>query len=296
MDQDKTIPGFVAPDSNKALAMRAPARTHENEHSPSSQVDGHHTLASLVADSVAEDTAKGTVDGTKQLSPTDGPDATSIIPSPPRFVPRPVPAAHTTVGGNRHASTKYRGNRLAPSNISAAIPEEQSCALFIRNLPPWLTYAQLFAAFRGVGRFASVHINQANQEHATSAARDRASAAELMRRIENGEMVLDGYLANAVWGRVRVPAKPHVGGSRAIRVTGHPFVVNTEHLLSYFNAHFHCNLEGMRLVNRGYATATVEVEFASFTNQAENAFRLIRKDGVFNGDRVSVNYIHDPCE
>ncbi|KAK7966446.1 uncharacterized protein PG986_000723 [Apiospora aurea] len=171
MDQDKTIPGFVAPGSNKALAVRAPARTHENEHSPGSQEDGHHTLASLVADSVAEDTAKGTVDGTKQLSPTDGPDATSVIPSPPRFVPRPAPAAHTTVGAPRHASTKYRGNRLAPSNLSAAIPEDQNCALFIRNLPPWLTYAQLFAAFRGVGRFASVHINQANQEHATSAAK-----------------------------------------------------------------------------------------------------------------------------
>ncbi|KAK8017319.1 hypothetical protein PG993_013645 [Apiospora rasikravindrae] len=296
MDQENTIPSFAAPGSNKALAVRVTAGPSENEHSPSSQDDGDYTLASLVADSVAEDTVKGTVDGIKQLSTGDGPDATSIIPSPPRFVPRPVPAAHTRVEALRHASARYGGNRQAPSNLSADIPEEQNCSMFIRNLPPWLTYAQLFAAFRGVGRFASVHINHPTEEHATSAAKNRASAAELMRRIENREVVIDGYKANAAWDRIRVPAKPHVGGSRAIRVTGHPFVVNTEHLLSYFNAHFFFELEGMTLVHRGYATATVEIQFASFTNQAENAFRLIRKDGEFSGDKVSVNYIRDPCE
>ncbi|KAK6833322.1 hypothetical protein PG987_008016 [Apiospora arundinis] len=207
-----------------------------------------------------------------------------IIPPPPAHVRRPAVAAYQRTLAIQIASKNYGGNRLAPSNLSANIPDNENCSLFIRNLPSWLTYAQLFAAFTGVGRFASAHINQPNDTHATSAA-----------KVALGSIVIDGYTAIGAWNRVKVAAQPHAGGSRVIRITGDPFVVNTEHLLSYFSAHFHFNLEGMRLIHRGYATASVEIRFACFTNQAENAYRLVSGEEGFQ-DKVTVDYVRDPCE
>ncbi|KAK8004073.1 hypothetical protein PG989_003792 [Apiospora arundinis] len=286
MDKDNTIPSFVAPGGNRALAVRAPSRTADNESdcpsSPSAQQDSHPTLDSLVADSTPVANVKGTVDGVKELDDTDGPDDAFIIPPPPAFARRPAVSAEHSTRAFQQVSTNYGGNRLSYSNLSANIPDEENCSLFIHNLPPLLTYAQLYAAFTGAGRFASAHIIHPNEDHATSAA-------------TRGNLVIDGHKAKALWNRVKVATRPHPGGSRVIWVTGHPFVVNTEHLLSYFSAHFHFNLDGVRLIHRGYATATVEVKFASFINQADNAYRLLNGEKGFQ-DRVTVSYARDPCE
>ncbi|KAK8040937.1 hypothetical protein PG994_013944 [Apiospora phragmitis] len=150
--------------------MLALCDTEPHLSSPGSQQDSHPTLAALVADSTPIDVVKGTVDGVKQLDTTDGPeDPSIIIPRPPAFVHRGGVAAHQRVQAIRNASTNYGGNRLAPSNLSANIPEEQNCSMFVSKPASVAELCQLFAAFRGVGRFASAHINPPSGSHATAA-------------------------------------------------------------------------------------------------------------------------------
>ncbi|KAK8032142.1 hypothetical protein PG990_001876 [Apiospora arundinis] len=140
MDEENPIPSFVAPGANKALAVCAPPGALETDThgspSPGGQDNSHLTLASLVANSTAIEDVGGTVNGVNQLDDTDGPDNMFVIPPPPAHVRRPAVAAQQRAQANQIASKNYGGNRLAPSNLSADIPDNENCSLFIRNLPP----------------------------------------------------------------------------------------------------------------------------------------------------------------
>ncbi|KAK8004072.1 hypothetical protein PG989_003791 [Apiospora arundinis] len=321
MDNSTGTPFHSQRNRNSALAVGGPSSRGRTmaEHlgrlhgQTPSQEDTHPTLASLVKDSDPLVPVDTTIDHADQNDTSSGPGTSSVIAAPvcPRHRPR------ASRGQIAHAlqavPANYAGNLMASDNLSARIPYHQNCSLFVRNLPPELTYEQFFAALRGVGRM------------------DRAAAQRLKEKIDKEELVIDGFTANALWNKIRVAAQPEPsategGGSRVVRVTGSPNIVNTEYLLSYFAAHFHFDLDGApKVVHRDYDSASIEFAFAAFVNQAENAYRLLRQDrhgnrvfghgsgrgrGWDHGPglggrggiagrsnyRLSVAYVQDPCE
>ncbi|KAK8017317.1 hypothetical protein PG993_013643 [Apiospora rasikravindrae] len=94
---------------------------------------------------------------------------------------------------------------------------------------------------------------------------------------------MNGHVPNALWNKIRVAAQPPGPdggyGSRVVRVTGNPSIVNEGYMLNYFSAHFHFDLEcAPQVVHRGASTVSMEFAFAAYINQAENAYHLITQD------------------
>ncbi|KAK8110724.1 uncharacterized protein PG998_007181 [Apiospora kogelbergensis] len=281
MNHQASIPFHAQHGANSALAVGGPTRRRaisrvlDRSHptSPSQEVS-HPMLASLVKDSIPLSPIESTVDGARHFNLSEGPSNDTVIDPPTgrRFRPR---ASNTQLqDALRRVPSNYAGNILSGENLSACIPSYENCSLFVRDLPPDLNYEKLFAALRGIGRIASAYINRPTEVHPSCAA----------KLVLKGEMRIGHHVPNVLWNKVRVAAQPRSpnpngGGSRAIRVTGPPSVVNEEYILSLFAAHFYFELDGApKLVHRDYNTATIEFIFASYVNQAENAFQLFNKD------------------
>ncbi|KAK7911220.1 hypothetical protein PG985_013701 [Apiospora marii] len=296
---NNNIPFFVQRGGNSAQAVGGPSRgrTMAAEHlrdphlSSPSQEETHPTLRSLVEDSEPLTAVEPTADGARQFATTPGPNNSTVLAPPAARRWRAQASGNQIARALQQVPLSYGGNITSADNLSASIPASQNCSLFIRNLPPTLAYEQVFAAMRGIGRIVSVYINRPTGFHPNCAAK---------------------------------PPGPD-GGSRVVRVTGSPNVVNEEFLLSYFAAHFFFELDGApKVVHRGYASASVEFAFAAFVNQAENAYELLTQNrrqgqgfgrgsgrgfrggrgrgrgrgGMFaqSGSSLSVAYVRDPCE
>ncbi|KAK8066644.1 hypothetical protein PG997_013391 [Apiospora hydei] len=149
-----------------------------------------------------------------------------------------------------------------------------------------------------------------------------------MVKFNRRQIEIDGHVPNALWNKIRVAAQPPGPdggyGSRVVRVTGNPSIVNEGYMLNYFSAHFHFELEtAPKVVHRGASTVSMEFAFAAYIIQAENAYRLLMQDrshsrgagrgrgrghgygrgrgghdGLFGGigRDLTVAYVRDPCE
>ncbi|KAK8040938.1 hypothetical protein PG994_013945 [Apiospora phragmitis] len=204
-----------------------------------------------------------TADGARHFDTTSGPSNASVVKPPPAPRNRLQASGTQIARALRHVSGNYEGSLLS-ENLSAPIPARDNCSLFVGNLPSDLTHEQLFAALKGIGRIASI-----------------ATAERLKAKLDNRQIVINGLKPNALWNKVRVAAQqpgPDGGyGSRVIRVTGDPFVVNEEYMLAYFSSHFFFELGAApEVVHRGKSVVSLEVPFTAYINQAENAYRLLR--------------------
>ncbi|KAK7966447.1 uncharacterized protein PG986_000724 [Apiospora aurea] len=317
MNRNNTVPFITQRNGNSAQAVGGPSRgptmaehlRRLHNESPS-QEETHPTLTSLVRDSEPLTPVSATADGARQLDTTRGPNNSTLLAPPAAPRSRPQASRTQIARALQHVPVSYQGNLMAADNLSANIHPRQNCSLFVRNLPPDLSYEQFFTALRGIGRIVS----------------DRATAERLKAKIDRKQLVISGFTANALCNKIKVAAQPPGpdGGSRVVRVTGRPDLMNEDHLLSYFAAHFFFELDGVpKVVHRGYNSASMEFAFAAFVNQAENAYRLLTQDlghgrgfgrgrgrrygygrgrgshhGLFGGigRDLTVAYVRDPCE
>lgn len=111
-------------------------------------------------------------------------------------------AAYTTTAQMQPISINYQGNRLSQRNQSANIAPEQSTSVWITNLPPDCTYAQLLGVVRDTGKVYATVINPPQGNFMTSAAKIVFFDVEARRRFEananSGQFAVGKYVRNSL--------------------------------------------------------------------------------------------------
>ncbi|RKU48901.1 hypothetical protein DL546_008782 [Coniochaeta pulveracea] len=203
-------------------------------------------------------------------------------------------------------SPNYMGNIHIDKNKSANIPESENCSLWLTKLPPNLTYTDLLAVIRDVGRVYQTHINrpQPDKGHHTSAGKivffDRASAERFFERFADSGLVFPGYpgfTGRVAWNRVLAAAVDGPGTkelSRVLLISGPKEMVTAEYLTQYFRSKLDFNIDCIIDHGGDDYRATVEYRFGSFRCQAESAKMAVTREMARHN--VQVWFWTDPCD
>jgi hypothetical protein len=218
----------------------------------------------------------------------------------------PVPAhvlADPSERVKKGFSSKYKGNIYLDENMSANIPADQNCALFIIGLPPLVTHHQILSAIRGIGRVYQCYVNPPEPEKGNLAAAckliffDRASAARFYDRyhVVGFRVCHDPqYEGRVVWNRIQTGAQEHSAGkSRVLWITGPPHIVNGPNLTRYFSARIKYDVDEVIHHGGNLESAVVEYRFGSYRCQAQMAKMAMNTELTRFGVRVWFG--DDPC-
>ncbi|KAI0965472.1 hypothetical protein F4678DRAFT_333362 [Xylaria arbuscula] len=210
---------------------------------------------------------------------------------PPRLasIPPTVPLQGTSV--------QYQGNHQ-----SALIPPENNTSVWITNLPPTCTYANLLGQLRDIGKICATVINPPQQNHTTSAAKivffDVEGKNRLLASASEGSFIVDNLLPCVVPNRILTEARPVGPQSRVLIITGPRDVVNLHYLCQLFERFCAFDLEYVRTVQHVDGTATMDWAFGSYRCQAERVYgemmRLKCVSPMFAV--VEVRWGRDPCD
>ncbi|EEU36478.1 uncharacterized protein NECHADRAFT_81265 [Fusarium vanettenii 77-13-4] len=205
----------------------------------------------------------------------------------------------------RAFSTNYRGEHSVRNASVDDLPFEQNCALWLTNLPPDVTYQQLLAQIRNVGRIWCTVINAPDYErHNTAAAKvvffTPSPAQRLLQKSLTQGLEVNGYAVKVTHNRVKYGAQTLTGNaSRVLIVTGKTTFVNPESLTEFFKARFVFEVdEIIELINQGNrhkgGRSVVEYKFGSFRCQAQMGKMALEKDRPEGFEKV--DFGPDPCE
>lgn len=205
-------------------------------------------------------------------------------------------------------SPNYRGEATNPQNISANIPDDENCSLWLTNLPPHCSYRDLLAAVarHQPGRIYATSISPPDAEsdhtlpsHRTSAAKMAfyrpEEATRLLQLCSMGLLKVQGYRVRAVRNRVKVPANLGKDNtSRCLVIWGPRALVNEIQLTRLFNTFFTFDTDEVILRHEGENVRCLEWRFGSFRAQAESAEKMLTDPK--HKDFYSVKFARDPCE
>lgn len=197
----------------------------------------------------------------------------------------------------------YLGNRSLPLNMSADIPEDENCRLWITGLPPKCTISDVLGAIRGIGRVYSLHINppvyndKTGKYFPTSAASLTFFTANACNRFLllqcQHPFSVKGWRTRVVRHRIR--AKPflvyHL--SRVLIIKGSPEIVTPENLTRTFIERWGIRFDTDFIEYRpGEQSNEIIWGFGSFRGQSHTVHSNItdKLSGV-----VTVSYGQDPC-
>ncbi|KAJ4314159.1 hypothetical protein N0V84_009043 [Fusarium piperis] len=205
----------------------------------------------------------------------------------------------------RAFSTNYRGEHSARNASVDDLPLEQNCALWLTNLPPDVTYQQLLAQIRNVGRIWCTVINAPDYDrHNTAAAKvvffTPIPAQRLLQKSLTQGLEVNGYAVKVTHNRVKYGAQTLTGNaSRVLIVTGKTSFVNPESLTEFFKSRFVFEVdEIIELINQGNrhkgGRSVIEYKFGSFRCQAQMGKMALEKDRPEGFEKV--DFGPDPCE
>ncbi|KAI0852334.1 hypothetical protein F5Y00DRAFT_258741 [Daldinia vernicosa] len=197
----------------------------------------------------------------------------------------------------------YLGNSSLPHNMSADVPEDENCRLWITGLPPKCTISDVLGAIRGIGRVYSLHINPPvhNEKTGKLFPTSAASLTFFTANASNRFLLLQSQHPFSVkgWrtkvGRHRIRAKPfliyHL--SRVLVIKGSPKIVTPENLTRIFIERWGVRFDTDFIDYRpGEQSSEIIWGFGSFRGQAHSVYINItdQLSGV-----VTVSYGQDPC-
>ncbi|KAK4186988.1 hypothetical protein QBC35DRAFT_553068 [Podospora australis] len=204
-------------------------------------------------------------------------------------------------------SSNYKGSILDPKNQSANIQQNQSCSFFITKLWPGTTVQVLLQALSCLGpidRICATSVNPPDHARSfnTTAAKivtfTRPGAERLYNLINEGMLVIHGFVAKAVWNRVLVPPQELPENfSQVLIFSGHPFFVTEAFLTLLFQQNgieYDSQVIKTTLHTQFAGTtqdAKIEWQFGSYRAQASAAKSLVEKKGM----AMKVKFGEDPC-
>ena len=197
------------------------------------------------------------------------------------------------------------------------MPESESTALWITNLPPDCDHRALLTAVRRCGKIFACVVNPPTagaggaQQHMTAAAKlvffDRPGADSLLLQSHRGEFKVGGFVPRVRLNRIRSAAREPGPHSRVLHIEGPVAVVNIANLLRFFSDRFSFEIEDIVTLNVADASpprVRQEWRFGSFRCQAEAARQSIHREKERIDlpehekalwDQVNVHFGVDPC-
>ncbi|KAI0125380.1 hypothetical protein BJ170DRAFT_727306 [Xylariales sp. AK1849] len=192
-------------------------------------------------------------------------------------------------------SPNYRGNPCLKANQSAEIPEHESTALWVTNLPPECNDNMLLSSATGTGKVFATVINPPDFTlgHLTSAAKivffDTAGAQALLQKARMGQFVVNGYIPKVNMNRIRTPAHSAGPESRVIHIEGPKLIVNVQFLHHWFSQRFTYSIDAVFLLHEDVSPIgrrRLEWRFGSYRCQAASALSFIDKERKRNCDTL----------
>ncbi|KAJ4387820.1 hypothetical protein N0V93_008423 [Gnomoniopsis smithogilvyi] len=196
-------------------------------------------------------------------------------------------------------SLNYHGNHENSRNISAKIPENQNCAVWITNLPSHCTTRALLRALmhHRPGRIWATHINAAEEpRHRHAAAKiifyHPAEAKRLLKLALKPGIYVQNHRISAIYNKQRVAAQEYdYPTSRALEIRGDKAIVSEQFLRSLFEQHFKFEDEAVDVLAEFKDVRVIEWRFGSMRAQAASAYQLLERMYPC----VDIRYATDPC-
>ncbi|KAI0509386.1 hypothetical protein F5B22DRAFT_658138 [Xylaria bambusicola] len=231
--------------------------------------------------------------------PTESPDSGSSMISRPLNTPQPIVQMGPNGVLEQVTWPPNQSNCPSAHDQPVNIPEEQNTSVWITNLPPTCTYAELLLSVRHAGHtgkiFATV-IHPPRGNHATSAAKivffDVEGKTRLLSYAASGAFSVSGFLPNVIPNRNRTAARLPSPESRVLFISGPAEVVNWDFLCAEFQKLCSFDLEYIRQrVDNSTGRVTMEWAFASYRRQAERVYEAVR-----HARYMEIRWGQDPCD
>lgn len=196
-------------------------------------------------------------------------------------------------------SERYLGQHTE-SNASANISEDYNCAIWVRNLPPNVSYRELLGSIKGAGRVWCSYINMPDYvKHHTAAAKvvfyRPESARAFLQFVSTQHPEIRGFLVRADLNRIKSAPHSHIEEtSRVLIITGEDWFAEEIYLKEWFGQQ--CQFQTDQVVThiKAHGRAVIEFRFGSYRSQAEAGFKAL----TINRPRgfQKVEFGDDPCE
>jgi hypothetical protein len=199
---------------------------------------------------------------------------------------------------NYGCSDNYRGDLTISNNLSAKIPANENCSVWMLGLPAQVTHTELLGSIKKIGQIYATVINPPTGSHHTSAAKivffERYQAERLMEFVLDNRTfrVMGKVIRNIRWNKIKSARYAHSDHSRAIRVKGPRELMHFGFFEHFFHTRFTYELESRQeVVCLDAEMAIHEWHFGSLRCQAASAKIAIERElqGVF-----SVEWAKDP--
>uniref|UniRef100_A0A8H7N740 RRM domain-containing protein n=1 Tax=Bionectria ochroleuca TaxID=29856 RepID=A0A8H7N740_BIOOC len=220
-----------------------------------------------------------------------------------KFNPQALPFSQDgtgSLGMPSRFSTRYLGKHTEKNASQDHLANHENCSLWLRNLPPNITYAELLDTISGIGRVWATYINRPDARHDTAAAKviffNPEAAAKYLEHIESTNLQIRGLAVTGEYNRVKIPRQLSGGpqASRVLVITGHSDFVNKDSLTRFFGdlIQFHTDriIERFRVGTR----TVIEFRFGSYRAQAQSAKTALERNQPSGLE--CVRYGQDPCE
>lgn len=197
-------------------------------------------------------------------------------------------------------SSRYYGMHTEGNASADHLSDDQNCALWLRNLPPDVTYKELLDSIRGIGRIWCTFINTPDFiAHNTAAAKvvffGPVAAKQFLNHVETAFPTIRGFRIKADYNRIKYGEKALAGNaSRVLIITGAAFFVNPVSLSKFFTDKFIFQTDEIIELIKLDGRAVVEFRFGSYRCQAQMgkmALDRVRPEGL-----EMVEFGEDPCE
>ncbi|KAI1500945.1 hypothetical protein F5X99DRAFT_409570 [Biscogniauxia marginata] len=196
------------------------------------------------------------------------------------------------------ANPNYLGNPKIKDNWTEDIPNGQNTSLWITGLPSDCTYHILLGAIRGAGNIKSSHINSAQDDLPSCAAKivffTHEAAERVYKAAKAGKLPVQGVHPQVSWNRIRTSEDLHPADrTRVLRIEGPENIVNKESLERFWKSFMWWHVDEVLDIGEVRdGICVVWYRFGSWRCQAELAKKILEK--VFP-NRISVTYQPDYC-